>query len=222
MNVTLNKDSWHFKIYNKVVGKTPPKTLCPYFWTLVGIFVLSPLIIFIVVISKIIDGYNWLSNKLSFSKKTEKVDERPYEVVMAEMRKKWDEEDRKEMIRVKRWNKIGDIMLILFKWVFIPFVCVGLIYVLYLNSVKVGWLTVLIHIGICLGLIAAILGWIWFWDKFSGRIFSPIGRGLIKLNPVKWSIVQIIGGMIYSAYKKACPIINWEGETKETNENAYN
>jgi len=43
MNITLNKNSWHFKIYSKVFTNTPPKSLCPYFWSMVAILVFSPI-----------------------------------------------------------------------------------------------------------------------------------------------------------------------------------
>jgi hypothetical protein len=45
MNITLRKDSWHFKIYSKVVSENVPKSLCPYFWIWVAMIIASPGII---------------------------------------------------------------------------------------------------------------------------------------------------------------------------------
>jgi hypothetical protein len=45
MNITLKKDSWHFKIYSKVFSDKAPKSLCPYFWKWVAILLASPILI---------------------------------------------------------------------------------------------------------------------------------------------------------------------------------
>lgn len=47
MNITLKKDSWHFKIYSKVYSDNRPKSLCPYFWRWVAIILVSPILILI-------------------------------------------------------------------------------------------------------------------------------------------------------------------------------
>lgn len=47
MNITLKKDSWHFKIYSKVFSDKAPKSLCPYFWRWVVILLSSPILILI-------------------------------------------------------------------------------------------------------------------------------------------------------------------------------
>ncbi len=45
MNITLKKDSWHFKIYSKVISEREPKSLCPYFWSWVAMIIGSPILI---------------------------------------------------------------------------------------------------------------------------------------------------------------------------------
>lgn len=45
--MTLNLNSWHAKYYNRVFGINPPKTLCPYFWTMVVLVLFSPLYFFL-------------------------------------------------------------------------------------------------------------------------------------------------------------------------------
>jgi hypothetical protein len=45
MDITLKKDSWHFKIYSKVFSDKTPKSLCPYFWKWVAMIICSPILI---------------------------------------------------------------------------------------------------------------------------------------------------------------------------------
>jgi hypothetical protein len=49
MNITLNKSSWHFKIYSTIFSDTPPKSLCPYFWSMAAIVVFSPFFLFLFI-----------------------------------------------------------------------------------------------------------------------------------------------------------------------------
>jgi hypothetical protein len=49
MNITLNKSSWHFKLYSNIFSDTPPKSLCPYFWSMVAIVVFSPFFLFLFI-----------------------------------------------------------------------------------------------------------------------------------------------------------------------------
>lgn len=220
MNVTLNQNSWHFKLYSKVAGNNPPKTLCPYFWSLVAIIVLSPMLLTIYVIGSGIEFFNNIKENERIKKEME--DTRTYEEVMAEYRKKWDEQDRKERESHARWSKITDVVTWISKRILFPILCVGVIYGIYNAGSKMGWGQFFIAIGMCSLIIGFIIFWIWVIEKYGNRIAGPIGRGLSKLNPFKWGITQIIGGMIYSAYTKACPIINWEGEIKNKEENVYN
>ena len=47
MEVTFNKKSWHFKYYSWVLETTnTPKSLCPYFWSMIALIVLSPIVLF--------------------------------------------------------------------------------------------------------------------------------------------------------------------------------
>lgn len=209
MNVTLNQNSWHFKIYSKIVGSRPPKTLCPYFWSLVAILVLSPFLLLIYTIGSSIEFFEKISKNRRVKRKL--ADTRTHDQIMAEQRKKWDEEDRREMINFERWNKITAVVKWTFKWILLPVFVIGAIYFIFNVSTKTGWLQFLMGMAIVSLIIGVIVSIIWVVEKYGNLISKPIGRGLSKLNPIKWSVTQIIGGMIYSTYKKACPIINWEG-----------
>lgn len=208
MNITLNQNSWHFKIYDAVVGSTPPKSLCPYFWTLVTIFLFSPVILIMWVLFKLISFIEWIKTKSPFKKKE---DNRPYDVIAAEIIKKWDDKERKEREDHERWVKITIIGTKIFKWVILPLILIGSIYGVYVAGNKIGWVSFLTHIAIVFGFIALVIFWIFIIEKYGSNLFKPFRRHIRKINPLKWGITQIIGGMIYSTYKKTCPIITWEG-----------
>lgn len=56
MLVSLSRESWHAKYYKFVKGYYPTyefKSLCPYFWTIVTLILLSPVIVLWKVINKL-------------------------------------------------------------------------------------------------------------------------------------------------------------------------
>ena len=54
--VSLNKNSWHYKYYVWVTENySEPKSLCPYFWTMIVLLVFSPIMIFMKLISLLVD-----------------------------------------------------------------------------------------------------------------------------------------------------------------------
>lgn len=209
MNVTLKQNSWHFKLYSKVIDDNPPKTLCPYFWSLVAIFLFSPFLLSILLIKRINDVYVYVRKNLTVNKEVPK---KTVEEIIAEMDKKLEKHVKKQ----KRIDLMVGVGALIFKWVVLPLLVVGFIYLLFLAGNKIGWFGFLISIVVGIGIMAFIFGIIWTVDNYGHKISKPIGRGLSKLNPTKWSITQIVGGMIYATYIKACPVIEWEEKiTKE-------
>lgn len=208
MNITLNKNSWHYKIYSKIVDDTPPKSLCPYFWTLVMIFTFSPLIL-------VAMGYVWVGKKINNIKNS--VFPRKEVPVMSteEINKKIEKDEEKRKKKLEIHKKFMKIFQSFIQWILLPFLGGFLIRVIYLFIQKDGILVLLKPILIVMVFVVLMFGITLFLDKYSERI----GRGLSKffnlINPFKWSITQIIGGMIYATYKKACPIINWETDDVE-------
>lgn len=207
MNVTLKQNSWHYKLYSKVISNNPPKTLCPYFWSLVAILLFSPALIIGWLFSQIGKGFTWVRKSLTIEKKRESLSE---EQRWQEIKKKIDEMERRDRINRHRWDIISNFTTKLFKWVVLPLLAVGVVYSIFQGVNKLGLIPFLIAIGISLGIILVVVGFIWLSDKYGSRIVNPIMDNLIKINPAKWSVVQLIGGMIYSFYVKACPIIQWE------------
>ena len=122
---------------------------------------------------------------------------------------------------MKRMNKGLDIFIFTMKWIVAPVLGLLLLYFIYQSATKIGWLEFFMGLGVGIIFILPILGFIWLVDKYGEHIGGFFGRIFKKLNPLNWSITKIIGGMIYATYKKACPIINWEGKEENETENVY-
>lgn len=202
MNITLNKNSWHFRIYKSLISDNPPKSLCPYFWSLVSVLLLSPVILPALGIIKLSDLWGMVKSK-HFKQKKFTIDDF------------WELENKKQKRRDyfnKILDKVYDVIKFIFLWIILPIMVVGFIYVLYDIINTKGWYTLfqalLVYLIIfsIIGVIASII------IIFGGRISDFLVRFLNYINPLKWSISIIIGGMVHSVYKKTCPIINWEGD----------
>lgn len=189
--VTLNKKSWHFKIYSFVVDSNAPKSLCPYFWTMVAIFCFSPILLCIFSIGFIV-------TKLS------KFFDRPTTA------KERGRKDAKKASRVKFWNRIGDA----FKW-FIPrmFLLLFLaIFVLgsYLYTVEEGIGSFLLRLLIIILIALTIIGFVYSIQKLA-EFAKPSAKKFFRvINPLNWKVVKLLGIMIVATYKKMCPMIEWK------------
>jgi len=216
MQVTLNKDSWHYKYYSAMVGSKPPRTLCPYFWIMVALIIISPIVGSIFLIGKITTFISKSYNKL----KPKKVKpSETYEETLA----RWDREHATEAKRYLFWNKVGDISSKFFKWVILPVMGIGLLYMLSSSAYQMGWLTTLVTILVILFIIGIMLSIYWLIDRYA----EVVGGGLVRLvvtifkfiNPFNWKITMIIGEMIKAGYTKACPLIQWDENLEESKNN---
>ena len=214
MNVTLNKNSWHYKLYSTVVDDNPPKSLCPYFWSLVAIILFSPFIL-------LIAGGGWFLGKLEKARNFVIPPKKSEPKTWEQIEKEWEEDRKRDEARMKRMNKGLDIFIFTMKWIVAPVLGLLLLYFIYQSATKIGWLEFFMGLGVGIIFILPILGFIWLVDKYGEHIGGFFGRIFKKLNPLNWSITKIIGGMIYATYKKACPIINWEGKEENETENVY-
>lgn len=179
MQITLNKDSWHFKYYSWVKDNdNAPKSLCPYFWTMVVFIVFSPLILFF-------KGVGFLISKLP-ERKSNKVK------VLTE----------EEQLRLrKREQRIERIVEVIGKILFGIFLLAGMVLVsvlLYSGVKKVGILGVVRSIFTIVGMWATVYFIIDRWVE------NNWGRKIIHSK-----VIQIPVTMIKSIYNKACPIIKW-------------
>jgi hypothetical protein len=200
-NVTLNKDSWHFKYYSAVVGGDPPKTLCPYFWMMFLLIVISPLILILFVSFKVIDFIGKLKHR-----KTKEA------LTYEELEIEWEKQEEKEKKQRVFWNNAGDKFLLFIKYVFVPAIAIFLIYQAFQFGSKLGWLQLLINIGVGILIISSVVGLFVVIEKYGGRVGKVILKGLNFINPFNWKITNIIGEMINAWYTNSCPIVDWVGD----------
>lgn len=211
MAIKLNADSWHYRLFNKNFPYTsPPKTLCPYFWILVALIITYPFF-------RVAEFFTDLSNRLSkmFPKK-----ETPRETP-EEWERKWNEKKAKEKRKEAIMERLGKVLVKIFLFGIAP-VGIGIaLYQLYLIGHSHGWLHLIIATGICLGVVLALVGVVFFGEWFLNKYFDAMGKGITKFaififTPLKW-----IGWMIKAGYEKACPLVKWEGDVVKEKEEDY-
>lgn len=179
MQITLNKNSWHFKYYKwSLESETPPKSLCPYFWSMVGLILLFPFIL-------LIKGLSYRHDK-SFEKKWEKrAKMTPEQIQKANKR-----DDRRD--RIIEYVGKGFVGIILLFGVFL----IGAL--IYTGIGELGWLEfvkrLFMIIGILTVLVLIVITWV---DKnIGGKIINS-------------KLVQVPIAMVKAVYTKACPLIKW-------------
>ena len=205
MEIKLKKNSWHFKLYSTVISDTPPSSLCPYFWTLVVLVLVSPMIgiAYLVVksIDKISAGISWL--KLKFKKEGKPKPSKTIEDYIDE----WKREEEASKRRAALISKIGKGLLIT--------VFVMLVLLLTIYGKKENFITLLIALGISLNIVLVVIGTISVCETFN------LEEKLAKFTPLKWikqsSPYQLLVGMIVATYTKMCPLIKWEQVKEKEN-----
>lgn len=164
MKIELKKDSWHFKFYTFMVDDNAPKSLCPYFWTLVVSMLLSPAILVFKLLSFI--GNTFKRKRVDTSKMT-----------IVELKEYYDAETKK----LKHQNKISAIILVSILIVFGLATVICLIFCIIRDGF-VAILPLLIIIG--LTLIIILLGKVnekyKVMYKLSNVSLFVMIRGMIK------------------------------------------
>jgi hypothetical protein len=200
MQVTFRKESWHFKYYEFMTGfSTQPKTLCPYFWSLIGITALSPLFLIAKTISFLQEKLdNWALKK---AKNHPSRDWTPEQWTQYQH----DVEQRLEKIKKKnsRIEKAGKIVLYAALFSMLLMVIHGVIVLVG----KWGWTKFLVILVSIVSILATIVGIVMFFLIKGGDVRKWIKNSFI---------FNFFGGMIAGAYQKACPIIVWKSETNKT------
>ena len=212
--VTLNKNSWHYKYYSTVVGDYAPKSLCPYFWTMVILTILSPLFIIVIGAIKFMDKLINFFDKITIIKTKKEV---------KEVKRKTDEEwdawfDEQEKIAVakrKRWDNISHKFSLVFGWVIVPLILIIGIWQGYNLIVKHGIIPILGVFSIIAVFLGLIWGFIWVANRYANKTSKHLIMFFKFINPLRFKFVQIIGQMIKAWYTKACPLITWEGKSKD-------
>jgi hypothetical protein len=191
MQVTLNKKSWHFWLYSKVVSDKPPSSLCPYFWSVFGITLLLPVILFAA-------GFIWIAEYFS-EKKYNKIREMSIE--------EWVILQNKKEQRAKKINRNSELAGKVILIVILTLAAITLIVALVEGVKKLGFWSMVQGILTGIGAIVVVFVTIWllleYWpSKWLRKMISYI-------NPFKWKISLVIWEMIKTIYTKACPLIKW-------------
>jgi NhaP-type Na+/H+ or K+/H+ antiporter len=219
--VKLNKNSWHFKYYSNVVSDDLPKSLCPYFWTMVFIITISPVILPILGI-KLLTEY--LAVKLPKKEKKHRTTE--------EILNKFRKEDEQRLKRTVFWNKMGEVFT---KYVLLPIVFLFLGYSIYVGCDALGvlgFIQMILTISVLGGVLVGLVILIEKIGRYSSRLkkylpnlSKPLSKLLnILIKPFKiiltfiYKGLKVCGQMINAQYTKMCPLIIWE-ETSVKDEN---
>ena len=187
MEVSLSRNAWHAKYYNFVKGHYPTydfKSLCPYFWTMVTLILLSPVIVSWKVIKMIIKRpIKSAGNVIASS--VDKVFSRPIK-------------PHKEPSKFSKWydrngGKIGEwfskIYLITVGLMALIIFIFGIVTLFQENGAWLGFVYIFAFIGAFVSLVLLIWMVISFFETDS------------------WKMIK---GMIYSTKNKVCPMITWE------------
>lgn len=181
--ISLNKNSWHYRYYSWVLCKdSTPKTLCPYFWTMVVLVLFLPVVLFIKLIGML---FNFFDKRHS---------EKLYKKLL-------DENYDYEKERAKS-RKIDKVIEIIGKVVtgFILLCLVTLLgLALYTGVKEVGWLTALKNLFTLIGIITTFL-----------LIVAGIAELEIGSKIVKSKFIQVPKAMIIAVYTKSCPLVDWK------------
>jgi hypothetical protein len=185
--VSLDKNSWHFKYYSLVTGNETPKTLCPYFWTMVILVLLSPVILFIVGIAKLVSYISKFVNK-----------NKPVKV--------YDEvKEQKKRLRSVKLEKIFEIIAkVVLGFLLLVFVSL-IIYAFYDTVGKIGWFqllkSVFAVIGLCTSVTLITLGLV---EVRIGRLIMKT-KFMVGLG----KMLSVIKSMVIAVYTKSCPLVEW-------------
>ncbi len=184
--VTLNKDSWHYKYYKSIVTEDDaPKTLCPYFWTMVALIFFSPVIFFFRGLFKVIEFFD---NKKSKRVKT---------LTDEQYQKKFDNKEKTLKILIIIGKVVLGLIVGFFVFIF------GLL--LFSGVQKLGIWGMIRGILLTIGfgtICYFLLGFIIDKSHYVGKFF-------------KLKIFTIPIQMIIATYKRACPLVDWKSNETE-------
>lgn len=186
MKITLKKNSWHFRFYEYAMcSSTPPMSLCPYFWSLVGLVAILPILLIFKSIILICGAHDRVLNRID-----EKRKEKNLAMTSEQLQKSYEKMVRKSNIM----DTIGKIVAS----IGIAAILIIMITLMIIAASEMGWMKMLLTTVISITSLSVICGIVWFLLNFNFRRISNL------------SIVTMIRGMIISVYTKACPIIDWE------------
>jgi hypothetical protein len=166
MQVNLSKNSWHAKYYNWSTGN-PAKfmNLCPYFWSLVSLLALFPVLFFFKLVKllyfaslKVIPQSNESKPQSSLSKKVEAFSD-------------------KHHVKIEKAKKITEKAVM---WFYFGIIGAMVIFAIVATVVEGKWMELLAFIGGIVILAGLIFGLISGVSKISESDTYSMIKGMIK------------------------------------------
>lgn len=161
MQITLSKNNIFSRYYRWVFRDRLPMSLCPFFWTMIFLIILSPIILTYKLVMYIYDNVH-------FPSKPRK--ERSVEY--------WEKRNERNKKSEKMASKIGKV----FFGLIIVFYAFVLIMFIVTSIGNVGWLHFFIYLFSLVGLIGSIIGVL--YSFITTDILERIGKSTIIQIPV--------------------------------------
>jgi len=215
MKVTLNRESWHYRLFKKELPYTnAPASLCPYFWTIVGLCLVTP---FTSAGRGLERLSKWVASLIPKPKEVVKP-KQSHEEWMAE----WDVRRKQDKIKQERLDKFGKIAGKGFLYLLLICGSIGVVFGLYTIVTTSKLLELVVALILVVSMVGFVLGLVWAIEKFGHYLSNWVISFFKWINPFKWSITKMIGWMIVAGYKKMCPLVEWSGEEIKKEETYQN
>lgn len=185
MDITFNYQNWLSRYFAWVFGVNPPNWLCPFFWLIIFLVVLSPVIV-------IVKGLILFFNKMPARSK------KRADYLQNETTEQYTRRKQKEQTFMKIAGIVGKVLF----GCLIAFYAGIILYGLYLSIMAYDLHDWLMGAVTIIGVIVL----------FGGAIFG-IGWALVKgvtSYPVR-NAANTVGHLIGMAYHTVCPHITWIG-----------
>ena len=161
MQITLSKNNIFSRYYRWVFRDRLPMSLCPFFWTMIFLIVLSPIILTFKLVMYIVDNVHFPS--------------KPRKERSAEY---WEKRHKQNQKFEKVSSKVGKVIVGFFIGCYVVLVLIFIV-----TSIgKVGWLHFFIYLFSLVGLIGSIVGVLCAF--ITTDILERIGRSAIIQIPV--------------------------------------
>lgn len=184
MEISLSRNSWHAKYYNFVKGYYPTyefKSLCPYFWTILTLILLSPVIVLWKVINRLV--IKPIGGTINHT--IHKALSQP-------------SKPRKEPSKFSKWYDRNDKKI----GIWFARIYFGLMIFLLIFGLTVGIINLLHAKGTWLGIIYIFAG--------IGGLTTSVFLIWMIISFFETDIWKMIKGMMYSTKNKVCPMITWK------------
>lgn len=215
MKVTLNRESWHYRLFKKELPYTnAPASLCPYFWTIVGLCLVTP---FLSAGRGLERLSKWVANLIPKPKEVVKP-QQSHEEWIAE----WDARRKKDKIKQERLDKFGKIFGKGLLYLLFIVAGIAITFVLYTVVTESKLMELVVALILFASMVGFVLGLVWAIEKFGHHLSNGVISFFKWINPLKWSITKMIGWMIISGYTKMCPLVEWSGEEIKKEETYQN